>query len=247
MIYLAAPKGLGDAIYLRAIVLHLLKKSEQVVVFSKWPEVFADLDVEVRPLSGVEEPHEFKITPARYRLSDRSGLTQFELMCRSAGLNDDVPLRLGWSLANKKLVDDVVRRSRGRKIMLYQPPKFPRNPDQALVAPSREAFFSALRTKNDFFRVRVGHPGFSAGHDDDVLEHDLFGLTSSVTDLFDLALVADHFFSEPCYMQIMAQAVQKPFTCMFSQRGLRSENAKIAGISPDRIFHRGHLGTAIYD
>lgn len=45
MIRLNAPKGLGDAIHVRAVVIHLLRQGELVTVFTRWPEVFADLDI----------------------------------------------------------------------------------------------------------------------------------------------------------------------------------------------------------
>lgn len=248
MIAWLAPKGLGDAIYLRALVLHSL--GEQQIVFTLWDDVFYGLEgVEIRPLSEVAREHEYRLSHAFYclhcKMPELGRLSQFQMMCRQGGVTDDVELRLGWSAQNKKLLRRVRGAADGRPILLYQMPKRPRNIEQSLLAPDMNAFVDAVRSRDEFFRVRVGSSRFC----DDVecpREYDLFDNTT-VSDLLDLTEVADRFLSEPCYLSVVAQAVDKPFECMFSRRGLASNYPKISGVTPERLFHKPHLGTALYD
>lgn len=245
MKYLNAAKGLGDAIYLRAVVLHLLAQGETLTVVTGWPDVFSDLPVTVKPLSsatGDEDWHHAKPCLHCRIITD---VDQFAMACRQAGITEPVELRMNWRVKNTDLVARIKREAAGRKVFVYQPLKKASNVNQDLARPQWGAFRKVVEKHADHFRVRLGHPA----HLDDTpapCELDLFGKTS-VTDAFDIATIADVFFGEPCYLFILAQAMNKPSISMFSGRGADSGRHRIVNFSPERLFHKRHLTSAIYD
>lgn len=242
---LIGPKGLGDAIYLRAIALHFLEIGKQVTVFTFWPDVFSDLPVQALTAAGVTgEPGEgTKLKQSFYCLHCQAPamrvLTQFQMMCLQAGVEVPIELRADWKVRNQGLVDSVIAQAKGRPILLYQPVRRVQKPYD--LPPESAEFLKHL--DDSYFRVKVGHPNYSDG--DGPCERNLFG-ACSVSDLFDLASVADLCYAEPSYLPILAQALDRRFVCMFSRRALASDFAKVAGVRPERLFHKPHLGTAVY-
>lgn len=246
---LNAPRGFGDAIYLRAVVLHLLARGEAVEVFTQWPHVFKGLPVRISPLAEVDRGEEIHIAAACYhcRVPAVMALDQFTVICLQAGITEKVEFRLGWTVRNQALVDRVRREAAGRRIMLYQPEKVSGNPDEKLLRPRAAAFEKFLAGHADCYRVRLGHPRYAKDHPLPC-ELDLFGRTS-VKDIFDLAVSCDTIFGEAaCYLPILAQAADKPFTCLFSTRGMAAVDRRhVWVIRPSLIFHKKHLATAIFD
>lgn len=243
---LIGPKGLGDAIYLRAIVLHFLEIGKPVTVYTFWPDVFSGLPVEVKSAVGVSgDPGEgLKLRGAFYCLQCNAPamrvLTQFQMMCLQAGVETPIALRADWKVRNRTLVDSVREQARGKPVLLYQAPKRATKPYQF---PPDSGEFQKFLLNDAHFRVKVGHPNY--GDDEFPSDRNLFGLCS-VSDLFDLASVADLCYAEPSYLPILAQAMDRRFVCMFSRKALESDFAKVAGVRPERLFHKPHLGKAIY-
>lgn len=246
MMQLRASKGLGDAIYLRAMVLHLLDRGEAVEVFTPWREVFADLPVAIRGLSectGDEAWHHAK--PCLHcRIVQAPDL--FRMACLQAGITEPVPLELRWRPKNVALIERVRREARGRPVLVYQPPKKAANLNERLLRPHAEAFAAFLSERSDWFRVKVGAAPYVAPENHPPCDLDLFGRTS-VSDAFDIATAADAFYGEPCFVTVLAEALDKPVTCMFSRRAIASGRVHICNMRPERLFHKPHLATAIYD
>lgn len=245
---LNSPKGFGDAIYLRAIVLHLLAHSVSVQVFTHWPQAFDGLPIKISPADGYTSADDLHHAMAclHCRVPWIMDLSHFDLICMQARIGERVELRMGWEVRNGELVDRVRIAAAGRPILLYQPRKKPKNPEQELLRPRRDAFNAMINDRSDAFRVKIGHPRFT---DDDrrlTFDLDLYGKTT-IHDLFDIATVSDGVLSEaPCFLPILAQALDKPFTCMFARAGLASINKRTAGIAP-RMFHKKQLATTVYD
>lgn len=235
-----AAKGLGDALYLRAVVLHVLGRS--VTVFTDWPEVFSDLPVVVRPRAAASGPD---LRHVAYSLSSPIdvGSDKFVMSCRKAGITDPVALRLGWRVRNTALVKRVRRAAGARRILVYQPPRKTACEAEEVVSPRREAFARHVH-EADGFRIKVGHPSFVQDGQDMPCELDLVGKTS-VTDALDIGAIADAFFGEPCYLLVVGEAMDKPVTCMFSRRAL-SAPGKLRNYTPERMFHSA-LSVAVYD
>lgn len=211
--------GLGDAIYLRAVALHLLERKEQVEVYTPWPELFTDIPVVLN--LHLSPPRD--IVWLRYDLNAPAipGLNEFKVRCLNAGIKDSVELRLDWKVKNKELVDKVLREAAGRQIFFYQPTRKVKTAAQASWAPRRDAFNSFVRAHNDYFRIKVGHPGWVQLDCEQECELDLCG-KCSIHDAFDIATVADLFFGEPNHVTTLAQALDKPFTMMLPRKTSRN-------------------------
>lgn len=244
---LNASRGLGDALYLRAVVLHLLERKEEVTVFTPWREVFADLPITVKSAkeaTGDEDWHHAK--PCLHcRMEEMQRLDQFAMCGLQAGITEPVDLRLNWAPKNAELVKSVRRHAMARPILVFQPLKKANNTNEALTRPDAFALRKSLEVRSEYFRVKVGHPTHL---DDDRFpcELDLFGKTS-VRDALDICAIADLIVSETSFLTVAAQGMNKNFVCIFSGRGRDSGRHRIMNINPDRIFHKKWLGTAVYD
>lgn len=246
MFRLNTSKGLGDAICMRAVAFHLVCRGESVEVFTPWPEVFRDLRVTVRPQSAIDDDAELRhVAPCVCRIEHVQALDYFTNACQRAGV-PDAPLAMGWGVTNRGLVADIRRRAAGRTILVYQPVKRAHSPDQALVRPRREAFNARVADMGDCYRIKIGNPAFVPDDPDAACELDLFGRTT-VAEAFDVVSAADRVFSEPCFLVLAAQAMDKPTVCMFSRRALASGNHRVSNIRPRRIFNKPHLCTAVWD
>lgn len=246
MIWLNSPKGLGDAIHVRAVVLHLLKQGEEITVFTLWPDVFDNLPVSVRPAD--EAKQHLDLTSARAcvqcMVPHIRGLSQFRNVCLQAGILEPIDLDIEWSARNSPLLDGVLSKA-DRPILIFQPLKRVNNEEDELRRPNVDAFDRLIAGHEDHFTVRIGHPQFV----EDMpiaCDLDLFGKLS-VTDAIDLVTIADLVCSEPSYLGILAQAFDKKLECLFSARGLRSKVKSVAGATPERLFHKKQKTTAIYD
>ena len=244
MIKLTSAKGLGDAIYLRAIVLHLLERGETpIAVFTFWPAAFADLPILVR--SPDEQTGTEGLIQASYLLRDHTTGDQFTMACERAGLDPIPPLVMNWRVCNPALVEAVRVAAQGRGIFMFQPPKLVNNAEQEELRPSRSAFERYVDEWRGHFRIKVGHPAFTE-EGNAPCELDLYGKTS-IHDVFDLGTIAAMCFGESSFLLIMAEAMDRPFTCMFTRRGLDSDYERVRNVRPDRIFHKQHLASVVYD
>jgi hypothetical protein len=245
MIALRVPNGLGDAIYLRAIVLHLLKRGEGVAVFTKWRDVFSDLPVQIR------ETPEAAAHQVRYlhNSSDRAlpkGMTDFAMRCRQAGIKEPVELRMDWQVRNPALLDQIKRDAAGRKILVYQCARQVRSEASALLKPRRAVFNKFIADHDDYYRIKIGHPPHVEDDQEAKCELDLFG-KAFIHDSFDIGTIGDLLFGQHCFVLCMAEAMNKPYVCMFARAALKSNMPQANTTTPDRCFNKKHLATAIYD
>lgn len=240
MIHIAGPKGLGDAIYIRAIALHLIDAGKEVAVSTHWPDVFSGIPVAVKPLSDAAVQVGFSL---RHPLDDGiysefAGMNQFDIWCRRAGIAEPVRFDLRWEVRNCDLAERIRRKAAGRKVLVYQPRKR-RNE----LGPDHKAFYAWVRDRSDCYRVRVGHPVYVEAAVSDC-EMDLVGQTG-VTDLLDVAAAADLFFGDLCYLGIIADALAKPSVCMFSREGMARPEWR--HLTAQRLFKNPQLVTVVYD
>lgn len=235
MIYLAAPKGLGDAIYLRAIALNFLRRGKSVVVSTHWPQLFADMPVKISPDDGTYRGIGFSL---HHKLSgvyqEYAGLDQFRLWCIRAGI-PDAEFDLRWTVRNTELCGKVKRNAAGRKVLMYQPRKL-----KTEFRPTREAYQEWVEAHGEYYRIRVGASAF-VERDPMPCELDLLD-RASVADVFDVATVCDLFFGEPCYVGILADALSKHSVCMLPAVLPEDWNH----VTVQRMFHRQHLASLVY-
>lgn len=246
MIALQAPNGLGDAIYLRAIVLHLLARGEEVTVFTRWPDVFSDLQVTIKGLLEIDAT-----SPPRYACYPMSrpvpaGADDFTMRCRQVGIKEPVELKLGWRVRNPNLIDRIKRDAAGRRIFLYQCARAIRTPVSALLKPRREAFNAFIAKYRDCYRIKLGHPPHVADDADAPCELNLFG-KAFIFDTFDVCTIGDLFFGQASFINCIAEALDKPYITMFARAALASDDYRANSATPERVFAKKHLATAVYD
>ena len=250
MIELRAPRGLGDAVYLRAVVLHLLALEHKVGVHTLWPAAFADLPVRVGNMEDSLGRPNLRIVAYELGRLNPDNLSNFATACLRAEITEPVELRLGWTVRNHALLERVTRMAAGRPIMLYQPTKSTRNTEQQLMRPARKVYNAFVAAQKQYFRIKLGQPPFVESDAGAPCELDLFGATS-IHDMFDLATICDFAFGESCVVPMLAEACDKPFAIMFTRRALdytgSMQNQRIRNVTPERLFHKKHLGTAVYD
>lgn len=251
MIYLSSPRGLGDALYLRAVVLHVLRHEKEVCVFTAWQEVFADLPVVVRPRhdavgrDDVRTVTAYRDVVAGVPMGHSHTRSDFSAACANAGIDEPVALEINWPVRNHGLVAQIRREAGGREVLIYQPLKRTRNRDQELLTPRRESFCAFLSRRADCYRVKLGHPPYVVDDPNLPCEMDLCG-KGFIYDTFDACSAGDMFFSQNCFINIMAEALGKPYVVMFARAALDS-STWVSQLTPERAVHKKHLGTAIYD
>lgn len=243
MLALKSPKGLGDALYLRAIALHMLERGQSPVIHTLWPDAFSDLPITVKPISEEERSIQGAFYCLHCRIPEPRAMDQFEMCCAQAGLVDPVDFKMGWKVRDTPLTREIKRI--GKPILVYQPPKHAKNEEQELVSPRREAF-NAFLDDSKYFRVRIGSPKHVDAKCDAPFDLDLVGKTS-IHDAFDIGALGDVFFGEPSFLLVMAEAMDKPVTCMFTRRAQNSGHWRACNATAERIFHKRHLITTVYD
>lgn len=245
-ILLRAPNGLGDAIYLRAIVLHFLGRGEDVTVFTKWPDVFYGLPILVKCLGEITDK-----TKVRYALYPQSmkvppGKSDFAMWCKRVGIDEPVELRINWKIRNAGLLEQIKRDAAGRKIFVYQCSRQLRKPVSELLKPRREAFNAFIARHSDCYRIKLGHPPHVDDDPGAQCELDMFG-KAFIFDTFDICTIGDEFFGQASFIGCIAEALDKPHTVMFARAALKSGDFRANTTTPERCFHKKHLATAVYD
>lgn len=245
MIEIKGSKGLGDAIYLRAVVLHLLDQGHRVTVYTPWPVMFEDLAVKIRPVAACEGLASLRFAAYSTARTNPDGISNFEAACGKAQIKEPVALRLDWKVSRPQLVEQILTKAAGRKIFVYQPPKRPHNPEQELLRPTRKVYNQFVADHADHYRIKLGQAPYVDEDAGAPCELDLFG-KASIRDAFDIGTVGDLFFGESCYVPMLGEAMDKRFAVMFTRRALNSDT-RVRNLTPERLFHKKHLGTAVYD
>ena len=98
---LAAAKGLGDALYLRAAALHLMKIGQPFDIYTGWPEVFVGIP-NIRPLSEADNSGGdlCHVAACNCRNPEIMRLDHFTNAYRRAGIEGPVELQIGWKVQN---------------------------------------------------------------------------------------------------------------------------------------------------
>ena len=254
MLSLIANKGLGDALYLRALTLRYLEDGEdRINVFTFWPNAFFGLPdcVEIKnPVTM--RPDEPGLKYLAYCITcpfpegHSRAYSQFAMATRRLGF-DDVDLKLGWTIQNVELVKMVHAKAAGRPIMLYQPLKQMDHPEARLLRPLDDDFERYLKRNSNYFRIRIGHPNYLSMKRKRRGDYDLDLIGCPISDVFDLAMISTRIFCEPCFLVVLAEATDTEFTCLFSRRAQRERFSIAYNVKPARIFYKPHLATVLYD
>lgn len=235
--------GLGDALYLQAVARHLLGRGERLEVCCDWPEVFAPLARRYgeRLVLAPFRKHRIERLATYAMRRGVAGSDQFQDCCIQAGIAEPVELKLDWQPSNSPLSDGVELYARQhRPLLLVALPRTPFGrrsdgygleflPEFALI----QRVILRLRAAGaTVVQVGRGAPLYRyAG-----LDFDLANVTS-VSELLDLAAVADGMLGQCSFFVPLAESLAKPALLVWSRRGLNSANRIIRQLTPAKVLH----------
>lgn len=223
--------GLGDALYVQAVARHLVKAGHKLTVATAWPEVFSRIDVATMPFtrSGVD-------ILAHYSKRKHMRTDQFTDCCLQAGLKETAELRIDW-----KADTDLTRRlkAEGLPIVCVQLPRAPMGrtdgfgsellPDCRVI----QRLIDSLAGEALIVQVGSGKALFKFSGIDVDLSNE-----TTVSELLDVASVADGFLGYVSFMVPLAESFDKPALMVWSKRGLKSHVGFIRQITPQKVFHK---------
>jgi len=222
--------GLGDNLYLLAIVQELIRKGKNLQVCTKYPELFNHLPVETDDFSRSNID-----ILAHYSKRKEENTNQWEDICIQAGLRP-FPFKIDWNPGDSGPKMEVLERAKGRKILIVQGGRIPmaRKDGFGMELLPEERLFNLVSRKltGEYFRVQIGD---SKNLFD--IEHD-FSLNggTSVPELMDVASIADGFVSQCSFLIPLAEGFGKKGLFLWSQKGLSSDHRYIARITPRKIL-----------
>lgn len=207
---------MGDAMYVRVVAEHFVRKGNKVVVATQYPAIFEGAGVDTIPFTRAGIDVIAHYSEDRFRQET----TQFRDMCLRAGLKEDVPLRFDWQPKNEKLVASILENAAGRKVLLVHGGREPFGRTDGLgleLVPEPHAFKRVLYGVQDCLTIGIGDGKrqFYAPK----VELDLIGKTS-VTDLLDLGFVCDGLIAQVSFCVPLAECFDKPFLGVWAAKGL---------------------------
>lgn len=244
MISVRSGRGFGDGLYLQSVARHLVECGERVEVCSDYADLF-------RPLKG-----RVVVSPFRRERIDRiahyirrkgiAGSDQFRDCCISAGISEDVDLRLDWSASNAELVERVG--ASGRPAIVVQLPRAPMAREDGFGAdlmPDCRVIQRIIdQVKPWAFVVQVGKgvPLFRfSGIDLDLANR------TSVADVVDVASLSAGVLGYCSFIVPLAESLRKPALLVWSRSGLNSNVEFIRSIVPSKIIYRAATTRYVMD
>lgn len=226
--------GIGDAIYLAAVVRHLVARGERLEVCTAWPDIFTAYREHIQLSPFRRSPVDVLAHYSRRR-SWRT--RQFQDVCIQAGLSEPVDLLLDWTVQDPVLTGRLL--ADGRPIVCVQLPRAPMGRTDGvgheLLPDCRriQQVIDQLRGRVLVVQIGAGRPLYKfSGIDVDLRDE------TTVSQLFDVASVASGFLGYVSYVVPMAEALLKPSLLVWSRLGLRSSTGFVRQITPEKILER---------
>jgi hypothetical protein len=242
------PRGLGDSIYLRPIVDHLLARGEALRLFCDYPDIFRGAAVDLKPFT--RQPRA-DIVAHYVNGKDTPGTNQFQDMCLAAGIKEQIPQRFDWAVTNHTLADDVRALAGRRRVILVHGGCIPMDRTDGFGAellPQEAAFRAVLEqlVDEDCFLVRIGRKGKGGGaRYVPRADIDLYDRTS-VSDLLDLAATCDGAVGQVSYVIPLAEAFGKPLLVVWASRGRQAPHGYVRSIMPPKVLS-GPASSFVFD
>lgn len=228
-------RGLGDSLYLQAVVRHLLLKSGlSMQVASDYPDVFLPLGRRVQVV-----PFTRRVDICAHYVA-RKGIettTQFQDCCIRAGIEDPAELRLDWQVQNQGLHAKILEA--GKPALIVQMPRAPMGRTdgfgKTLLPDCRAIQHMIEKSRGTHFIVQIG--AGAALFKLRGLDMDLANRTT-VAEMIDVVAAADSCLGYPSFLVPLAESLEKPATFVWSARGLRDGQPFIRSITPQKLLHK---------
>lgn len=224
--------GLGDALYVQAIARHLVKQGVQLEVCTRYPEVFEHLNVKTASFSR-ENIHFLAHYTSR---KTQKGTNQWQDVCAAIGNRaSGAELTIDWEVRNEPLVKII---SSHRPVMVVHGGRAPMQRKDGFgneLIPNKHVFASILnKLRERYFTVYIGRDQRLFNLDVDL---DMSNRTS-ITDVLDIASVADAFFGQCSFIIPLAESFDRRLLILWSSAGVRSTNTAINTITPDKVLSK---------
>ena len=211
---------------------HLVKRGERLRVHTAWPEVFRPLgkSIELAPFRrlGVD-------VLAHYSLRKAKATKQFEDCCIQAGIKGVVELKIDWTPTNQVLIQSL--KAYARPLLVVQVPRQPMGRTDGFGAellPRCEVIQSLIdrcRETHTVVQVGAGEALFRfTGIDVDLVNE------TTVSELIDVASVADRFLGYCSYLVPLAESFGRPALFVWSRRGLNAKHLYVRRITPEKVL-----------
>lgn len=226
--------GLGDAVYVYPVAEYYKARGYDVVVRTKYPDVFSPLNIKTIPFN--KNPKADIVATYSNRKANKTN--QLEDVLINARLPQNYPFKINWTIKNKFLVNRVREQTKGKKICVLSMPHQPfarpdtygdkLKPDFKLI----QKAIGFLKRKGWAF-VMVGRGACVARLNN--IDMDMRNKTT-VSDSFDIFSIADGFMGQVGHIVPIAEIFNKPLFTLFSRAGLRSPDAFIRGITGEKVL-----------
>lgn len=225
-------RGLGDALYVRAVAEAYIRKGEQVSVCSDYADVFIGSGATVEPFCR----NRVEVVAHYVGRKHISGTNQWEDVCISAGVIG-AALSFKWEVRNRVLVDYLKAAANGKPIIMVNGGRPPMNRTDGFgdeMLPNRAAFDAALDALDGCFTVEVGKGAelYPLRADVDLADR------TSVSDLLDIAWIAQGLVGQCSFMIPLAEAFDKPLLVVWATKGLKSREQFIRLCTPQKILSK---------
>lgn len=230
-----AGRGIGDSLYLQAVARHIIKRDgAPLKICSDWPDIF-------RPLGKMAKVAPFTRQNidilAHYSLRKKcTDTTQFQDCCIQAEIKGPVDLKLDWLPRNHELIDSLPR---DKPLVLVQMPRNPMGrtdgfgkelmPDCRVI----QKIINHVKDRATIVQIGAGASIFKF----EGIDLDLANKTS-VSDLLDVASVADGFLGYCSFIVPLAESFDKPGLFVWSRMGLNTNHPYIKAITPKKILEK---------
>lgn len=225
-------RGLGDTIYLRPIVESLIADGERVCVLTDYPDVFIGTGAETEIFGR----NDINVLGHYVNGKQDTRTTQWDDICKSAGIR--VPLQFSWTPRNERLIASVKAKAGGAPIVLVHGGRVPmarKDKFGAELLPQRAAFDATLDGLVDCFTVCIGNA------------EQLYPLrvnlelngSTSVPDLFDLAVICDGIVAQCSFAVPLAEVFDKPLLVIWAAHGMQQNmHPYVRAITPQKILSK---------
>ena len=222
--------GLGDSLYLRVIAEHFIRQGKRVTAHTYHPDVFIGSGALTEPFR-----RDRMDLVAHYTLGKTNYATsQWQDICAMAKV-PDMPLRFDWTVRNTVLMNGIMDRAAGRKIILVHGGREPMNRVDGFareLMPAESAFRAAMDALADCLTIRIG-----AGktHYKIDCEIDLSDQTTA-SDLLDLAFISDGILAQCSFAIPLAEVFDKPMLMIWSQLVATARYDYVRQITPKKVL-----------
>lgn len=224
-------RGLGDGLYQRPIVEHLIGRGDALTVLTDYPDIFAGTGAATLPFSK----DRVDVLAHYSARKGRVGTTQWQDVCDTAQVGR-LPFQTQWTVRNRSLVDGLRKFADGKPLILVHGGRVPMGRTDGFgkeLLPNADAFDAVLEALRDCFLVQIGQADQIYSLAVDI---SLNGGTT-VADLMDLGSACDGAIGQCSWIVPLAEIFDKPLLAVWAACGMSpGVHPYVQQITPRKIL-----------